>query len=51
MSIFNFWNKKNENSPAMITTLPVMNPSMSAAEEVETKELLLNYFYVCGLII
>ena len=38
MSIFNFWNKKNENSPAMITTLPVMNPSMSAAEEVETNQ-------------
>jgi hypothetical protein len=38
MSIFNFWNKKKENSSAMITTLPVMNPSMSAAEEVETNQ-------------
>ena len=35
MSILNFWNKKKE---AMITTLPVMNPSMSAAEEVETNQ-------------
>ena len=38
MSILNFWNKKKENSSAMITTLPVMNPSMSAAEEVETNQ-------------
>ena len=38
MSIFNFWNKKKENSSAMITTLPVMNPSMSTAEEVETNQ-------------
>ena len=38
MSIFNFWNKKKENSSAMITTLPVMNPSMSAAEKVETNQ-------------
>lgn len=38
MSIFNFWNKKKENSSAMITTLPVMNPPMSAAEEVETNQ-------------
>ena len=38
MSIFNFWNKKKENSSAMIATLPVMNPSMSAAEEVETNQ-------------
>ena len=38
MSIFNFWNKKKENSSAMITTLPVMHPSMSAAEEVETNQ-------------
>ena len=38
MSIFNFWNKKKENSSAMITTLPVMNPSMLAAEEVETNQ-------------
>ena len=38
MSIFNFWNKKKENSSAMITTLRVMNPSMSAAEEVETNQ-------------
>jgi hypothetical protein len=38
MSIFTFWNKKKENSSAMITTLPVMNPSMSAAEEVETNQ-------------
>lgn len=38
MSIFNFWNKKKENSSAMITTLPVLNPSMSAAEEVETNQ-------------
>ena len=38
MSIFNFWNKKKENSSAMITTLPVMNPSMSVAEEVETNQ-------------
>ena len=38
MSIFNFLNKKKENSSAMITTLPVMNPPMSAAEEVETNQ-------------
>ena len=38
MSIFNFWNKKKENSSAMITTLPVMNPSLDAAEEVETNQ-------------
>ena len=38
MGILNFWNKKKENSSAMITTLPVMNPSMSAAEEVETNQ-------------
>ena len=38
MSIFNFWNKKKENSSAMITTLPVINPSMSVAEEVETNQ-------------
>ena len=38
MSIFNFWNKKKENSSAMIATLPVMNPSMSAAEEVDTNQ-------------
>ena len=38
MSIFNFWKKNNENSSAMISTLPVMNPSMSAAEEVETNQ-------------
>jgi hypothetical protein len=38
MSIFNFWNKKKENSSAMITTLPVMNPSMSVTEEAETNQ-------------
>jgi hypothetical protein len=38
MSIFNFWNKKKENSSAMIATLPVMNQSTSATEEVETDQ-------------
>ena len=39
MSIFNFWNKKNEESPAMIATLPVINPETSANEEVETNQV------------
>ena len=38
MSILNFWNKKKENSSAMIATLPVTNQSTSAAEEVETDQ-------------
>lgn len=38
MSIFNFWKKNKENSSAMIATLPVMNPSMSATEEAETNQ-------------
>ena len=38
MSIFNFWKKNNENSSAMIATLPVMNPSMSVTEEAETNQ-------------
>ena len=38
MSIFNFWNKKKENSSAMIATLPVMNQSTSATKEVETDQ-------------
>ena len=39
MSIFNFWNKKKENSSAMIATLPVINPETSAHEEVETNQV------------
>ena len=38
MSILNFWNKKKENSSAMIATLPVTNQSTSATEEVETDQ-------------
>lgn len=38
MSIFNFWKKNKENSSAMIATLQVMNPSMSATEEAETNQ-------------
>ena len=38
MSILNFWNKKKENSSAMIATLPVMNQSTSATEGVETDQ-------------
>ena len=38
MGILNFWNKKKENSSAMIATLPVTNQSTSAAEEVETDQ-------------
>jgi len=39
MSIFNFRNKKKENSSAMIATLPVINPETSAHEEVETNQV------------
>lgn len=39
MSIFNFWNKKKENSSAMVTTLPVINPETSAHEVVETNQV------------
>ena len=39
MSIFNFWNKKKENSSAMIATLPVINPETSAHEEVESNQV------------
>ena len=38
MSILKFLNKKKENSSAMITTLPVMDPSTSTTEEVETNQ-------------
>ena len=39
MSIFNFWNKKKENSSAMIATLPVNDPQMSTDEEVEKNQV------------
>lgn len=39
MSIFNFWNKKKENSSAMVATLPVINPEASAHEVVETNQV------------
>ena len=38
MRLFNFSNKKKENSSAMIATLPVTNQSTSATEEVETDQ-------------
>ena len=38
MSILNFWNKKKENSSAMIATLPVTNQSTSATEDFVTDQ-------------